>query len=81
MQDGIAGPNTLFIARSYLSYSGITNGNAQYCNVGLDGVRFLYWTYGTGNWLVKSQTANQYVQMQAGPGYATTYWYQNCQSG
>lgn len=60
--DGVAGPNTLRKAQSYVVWSGITNQNGSYDNVGLDGLRFQLWS---NTWLVKSNTQNQYITMRS----------------
>lgn len=60
--DGVAGPNTLGRAQTYVVWSGITNANGSYYNVGIDGLRFQKWN---NTWLVKSNTQPQYITMRA----------------
>lgn len=59
-QDGVAGPNTLSAAQSYLAFSFIDGNGSSHWNVGSDADRFLQ--YG-GYWLVRSNAQGQFVLM------------------
>lgn len=59
-QDGIAGPNTLSAAQSFLGFAFIDGNGSSHWNVGSDGDRFLQ--YG-GYWLVRSNSQGQFLLM------------------
>ncbi|WP_396668502.1 peptidoglycan-binding protein [Microbacterium sp. R86528] len=60
--DGVVGPKSWAQARKYLSWSGVTNENGSYYNVGLDGARFQVYS---NTWLVLSKPQKQYITMRA----------------